>query len=467
MKICEHKILVLILFLSLIIRLSFYFYVTPWDSFVEEKIILYDDPYEYHSLALNLINHGEYTSGNKSSEALRTPLYPFFIFVIYYIFGIKPFVVIIFQILIELLSIFLIFLIIKKIFNKTSGFLGAIIYGINPLLIFYSNTLFSDSLLVFFMTLFFYLVSRVIENDNNNVKRYLNYIAVGFVLGLSTLLKPIIAYMIYPLLLYLFLYNYKKSFRYIILLVITYYMTVTPWMYHNYNKYGKFDLSTSKSHNLILLIAAPIKSTVETEKIHICASKLYLEADSLMIFDGKNPSVLSDFQKSKYWEKVAINYIVNNPGIFVVQFFNGVIHSFFNLNTTFISKYLGIKYYNEKPLQSKEYLNIIDLVKNWFIIKSASEKIIGGFIFSYLIFFYFLTVKGALIIFKKRQIPKKYSIFIFFIILYFILITGPMGLTRFTLPLIPYFIFFAAQGTFFYFEWFSKNNSYKLFEKEK
>ena len=120
--------------------------IKPWDETVLQNLILVFDALGYHNLGTSLLHHGIFPS------ALRTPGYPFFISLLYYIFGIKPWVVIICQIFIDSCTIILIYSLANSILDEKTATVAAGLYALDPIAIYYSNMLLTES---FFTFLFF------------------------------------------------------------------------------------------------------------------------------------------------------------------------------------------------------------------------------------------------------------------------------------------------------------------------
>src|SRR5581483_2188313 len=94
----------------------------------KEKVITDSDEVSYHTIATNVINYHTFSTLKDTLDAahlpptvnkphllclyhdsLRLPGYPFFVAIIYYIVGIKPYIAILVQILVSLLIVVLIY----------------------------------------------------------------------------------------------------------------------------------------------------------------------------------------------------------------------------------------------------------------------------------------------------------------------------------------------------------------------
>ena len=90
----ENKCLIITICFAIVLRLLFFFSIKPWDEQVVKNRILIDDAIGYHNLALDILEDVSFSS---FSSTQRTPGYPFFVAIIYSLFGVLPWVVLFVQ----------------------------------------------------------------------------------------------------------------------------------------------------------------------------------------------------------------------------------------------------------------------------------------------------------------------------------------------------------------------------------
>lgn len=150
------------------------------------------DALEYHNLALSLI------SGQSFSTDFRTILYPGFIGLTYFLFGVKPWLVIFLQIIIGGLSIVILYSAIQKILSEKTALFSALLLCIDPLLIMHSNQLHTEVLFISICLVAFYFLCVFFSSQTSLVR----YIALsGLFFGLATNIRPIALYIFIPVLL--------------------------------------------------------------------------------------------------------------------------------------------------------------------------------------------------------------------------------------------------------------------------
>lgn len=121
-------------------------------------------------------------------------------------------------------SVGILYLTGKRLFNNTSGLLGALFLAIAPLHIYYSQELRVYSLVTFAVCLINYFFIRLSENK---IKFYLGY----FIASLLVLFSDYMAYFIFPAhLLYIIFYERTLLKKYLVILGILF-IAWSPWLF--------------------------------------------------------------------------------------------------------------------------------------------------------------------------------------------------------------------------------------------
>ncbi|MEO0102589.1 MAG: glycosyltransferase family 39 protein, partial [candidate division WOR-3 bacterium] len=111
------------------------------------------DPLYHHQMAISILKGGWLAE----TSFFRAPLYPYFLALIYKIFGINLFIPRIIQILIGSGSCLLVYLIGKKIFSQKVGTIAGLAASLYPLLIYFDGELLLTNLLIFLILFGFFL----------------------------------------------------------------------------------------------------------------------------------------------------------------------------------------------------------------------------------------------------------------------------------------------------------------------
>lgn len=176
------KPLLRILILAFVVRMAFFLALKPWCPEVLSEKIIISDAIEYNRLALSILE----TKSFVEFTGLRTPGYPLFIAFIYAISGNATWLVLLMQVLINLLSIVVLFKIAESVFSRRIAIISSFIFAIDLHQALFSVSLYSDSVYVFLLLLsVFFLIKGIGEN------RYFWIIASGIIISISALHRPV------------------------------------------------------------------------------------------------------------------------------------------------------------------------------------------------------------------------------------------------------------------------------------
>ena len=214
---------------------------------------LFDTPTmdaEYHDQWAQSILKGEdYTGG----VFFRAPLYPYFLALIYKVFGHNYFIPRLIQFIIGSLSCVLIYLLGRKVFNRRTGIIAGVIASFYGVLIYFDGELQLPVMEVFLDMLFIFAFIRAREKPS--VKKW---ILCGIFLGLSALVRPNILLVGVALLVWILIRSTSngkirfsripksKSLIYAVCLVLGTILMILPVTFRNYIKGHDFVLISSQ-----------------------------------------------------------------------------------------------------------------------------------------------------------------------------------------------------------------------------
>lgn len=181
-----------------------------------------------------------------------------------------------FSLLISVLSIYLTYLIGKKLFNEKIGLLAAFFYSINGLLYVINIGQLSgdhvDTLFHFLFQLAVYFL--LIKSDQSDIKPG---VIVGFIAGLAFLTKWIMAFFILMVCITYFGFEKRnlKSWLYFSSSALTlFFLTISPWLFWIY---AKFPMETSLLYEGII---KPISGVVQNHEgswyYYVNAMRIYI-----------------------------------------------------------------------------------------------------------------------------------------------------------------------------------------------
>jgi 4-amino-4-deoxy-L-arabinose transferase-like glycosyltransferase len=205
----------------------------------------------YDALGWNLVNgHGFSASAGPPYEPLvfRTPGYPAFLAGIYAIAGHSPNAVRWTQIVLSVLTCFLLYALAARLMRPGAALLAAALYAISPAAAWFTSLLLTESNQAFLLVLAIYLVCVCAS-----AKRWYLYVGLGVVLAVAALSRPDYELLAVPLLAVLWLsagFSRAVALR-IGAAFVCFCALLVPWMWRNEARFGEFTLATGTGHTLI------------------------------------------------------------------------------------------------------------------------------------------------------------------------------------------------------------------------
>lgn len=426
----EHKRLIIIFLIAVSLRLLVFIAVGSWQDEVLKERILVGDAYGYHKIAVNLLENNVFSTSESSPydpNVFRTPIYPFFLVSLYAIFGYKPYIAILFHLIIGSVTCVLTYKIGRTFFNEKIALLAGLFVAFEYSNILYSNMLFTETLFTFlFIVHIYFLVKFLLTNKNGE----LVYSAIF--LGLSTLCRPVSIYFFIFLIGIFFLHfreNLRKGILKYSILTLVFLLTIAPWMIRNYIVSGKFLVSSAQEEvmhwNLPLLI--------KLKEVHPQQAEKFQNPDH-------NTSKTGNKNQGISIKKNTINAVLSNSKRYIA----GMMRFFLMLSSSGYSHLLGLPYYEiEREDWSKRPWEMVKIAIQK---KSMLEWFFICFITSFLMFLYSTMCFGIYMSIREKKFLKEIILFIF-IIAYFTIATGPIAYcSRYRTPIMPYIILLSCYG---------------------
>lgn len=204
------------------------------------------------------------------------------------------------------------------------------------------------------------------------------------------------------------------------------------------------------NYNTAFTIKRKSTKSISEIKDDLYQNRVLMRGDSMRI--ANNNFHLSNIQK-----QVALEYIKNNKWEYVKTNTVGI----FNLYTS-----LGYKAFLDRfsRIESRagHDADFDKVSASWERFKSMSPLYLSFAIvyLLYLLFLYCLSFVGLYSLFKHKKLILLLSLLS--IIGYFTILTGVVGLSRYKLPISPYYILFATTGLLFLVERMKKQSNKKI-----
>ena len=349
---------------------------------------------EWGTMLYNLENHhmlsARSVNGTPVPNLFMPPLYALFLFVIKTIFIHEDsFLNVIFfiQLLLSLLSIYLMFLIFLKIFNQKISLIGTFLYAIFPLNIYAVSQISSITLQMFLINLFLLYFIKIF-----NQTKHTDLIFFSIFSALLILLRG--EFFLFVFFSIIFLMIKSKSFTKYFLSSLLIIILISPYLYRNYTIFNVLTITKSTGYNL--LKGNNPKSKVEGIRMFGAIHKVVPELkDKLVNLEKKGPIAEHDLKKDQILLDQAVKFIKEDPK----KYFNLYIQKFISfLFVDINSSYPN--YYSFFHLLPKIILSIGTLIG---IIMTASFRVN---LQNYFILFYLLNIS----LFSVFFILPRYSL---------------------------------------------------------
>ena len=421
---------ILIVLFALLIRLIILILAHPWS-----EPVLMDDDQCYALMGEYILDNGNFAFQNIIPEiysSIRTPGYPLFITIIYFLFGKHLWLIPLFQVLLDTGTVLLVYFMAMELFKSIAiSRITAFLYSISISSIMYTQVLLNETLFVFTFTLSAFLAMKAIHKNN-----HIYFIIAAIALGTSAYVRPLVIY--FPVMLgfiLLFVKNISIPRRLSLFLVFitTFFLVISPWQFHNLNKYGHYKMTSIGGYSLYNYNVCIVKSykfnksTLEIKKEHL-----------------KDVEHISNpFEKSAALQKHAFEFIKNHPLDYAKYHFIGIIRMYLGTSKAFIFKLLGVK---DTDVNKNGYKSLTEkIIRN---IYAPHEYFLTLILSGINMMLYLFAFFGMYKLWKTKHRNVLLAVLLILIILYLTNITSVIGSLRYKQPIIPFYLIFSSVGLY-------------------
>jgi 4-amino-4-deoxy-L-arabinose transferase-like glycosyltransferase len=210
--------------------------------------ILWPDSLSYLKFAMNIAANGSFAL----HKVYETPLYPMFLSLFLKLLPKAPltgWLIILAQHLLGIASTFLLWRGGRRLFNESAAVIGALLFTVNPVVLYYEHVVHTETLFIFLLCCLFYRVLRMADSPTSRDAIELALWCVAL-----TLTRPVAKILVLTVLLWLLLKVRKPgpALARGLVLVLTYSVLLLPWMTSNYANFGFFGISKGEGKNLLI-----------------------------------------------------------------------------------------------------------------------------------------------------------------------------------------------------------------------
>lgn len=449
-----NRALVLVVLLALVIRVALFVAVSPWDEqVVQDAILVHDAGGEggYQDLALGLLESGSFDTFG----AFRTPGYPVFLAGLYRVFGVRPWVALLVQLLTNVGCVIMVYSWGRAALSRRTSIIAATLFAVEPHVVLYSLALRTETLFVAA-----FLASVLLLTYGLQRGRFGLVVGSGLLLGVSTLIRPIAQF--FPLVaagLVLGFPRIRWSFRMRALVgfVFAFLLILSPWLCRNYFEFGYAGLSSAQGGNLLFYNAAYAEVDRTGRSVREVRAELAKEAQERgakgrvevggdVVVQGatwKDDERINPFENARVFRAVAIEHMRANWSHCIRRHVRGMLNTFVSLSTIEISRALGLEA-AKMPLDLFAARGVSESAAAFLKTKSRHEIAIGLCVGAFLLITYLAAVVGTVSMLRAGQ--TTHWIAAALVVLYFSILTGVIGLARYRLPMVPFYIVVSAAG---------------------
>ena len=286
----------------------------------------------------------------------------------------------------------------------------------------YANMIMSDTLFQFFIILMVWFFIKFV-----NERRYFYGIIYSIALAASVLTKPVIVYFIFANVLLFIWVSFKRASLKPFLISLVPMIVLFTYQYRNYRQTGVFEVSSIVTQNVLDFNI--YFYLVKTEGLQTADSTVS-SIDSIAELKGTYKN------KVAFKKKHSVPIVMKRPVSYFVYHTKGMagffldpgrfdLVNFFNLNAEKINGLLS--QINEVGLKGA----LAFLFKHSFVLLITLGIIFLVNIFKFICFIGFIF---------QRNSNKYIKWFMLFLIFYIAFLTGPLGVSRYMMPLTPLYI---------------------------
>jgi 4-amino-4-deoxy-L-arabinose transferase-like glycosyltransferase len=435
------------LLVALILRVALFIGMKPWNSPAYEHKVISADAIGYNELAHNLLNYGEFSRKKGQLSTDVPPGYPLFVASIYFLFGYRPYVVALVQILIGVASCLILYKLAKTMFDERLGLIAGYLLAFEYVSIMFEQVLYNDTLFTFFFLLAIYFLVNYLKTKR---MRHLAY--VGVLLGLAVLCRPIGMYFPLMLIFFFVLGFIKRGLKFInpltsgIVVVLFFSLTISPWLIRNYIVFGPPLTFASRKATAFIWFAGSLEQARTGVDFKVALTRVNREFENLIKDKNLSPS-----QIDQYKEKFFLNKVLKHPLNFVKAQLIGVMALYLGHGRSTLAYLLGFKdgwlHSQRNQLHSIGAFFQQEVWSSLQGIMHSGSRWLKLFIFIMLFLFaMFYICVGAGFIYMLRDKRLWEVTLLMCNIFYFTVTSIPTTTMRYRIPLMPYMIILAAYA---------------------
>ena len=193
------------------------------------------DAYQYDAIGWNIASGAGFSIHPGVPTPERAPGFPFFLSIVYSLFGHSLLIATLAQAALGALICLLLYDITRRLFDERTAMAAALFVCFFPVSVAYTGLLLSETLFTFFFVLSMWLFVR-----SEGGEKKVQLVFSGAALGLTTLIRPTTILFPAGIFIALLLSGTGRPFRKTALAVLAFVLVILPWTARNYVRFGVF-----------------------------------------------------------------------------------------------------------------------------------------------------------------------------------------------------------------------------------
>jgi len=405
-------------------------------------VIYQPDSRMYMGLAEGLLLHGDlsYPETPEKPNMERMPGYPLFLAFLLTLFSGSYLGVVSFQALLDSMSCVLVGVLGERV-RPGTGLLAGILAAININMLSYAFFVLNDSLFLLIFLLGIVGLVRFMGTPS-----WKSVTISGVLLGLGTLVRPVLFYFplfLLPFLWIFLLWNKRMSFvrstGHVLALGAAFAMLVTPWLMRNYSLGGRFQLTSQAGEHLAQYVVPFVWQYSKGIPFIEGMKKMNRDMEKEAEKEGVDWNTLGPLEQSERRVDMAVSILKKEPLPAIAKaWLYGMVKNLFAPAVVDLSYLLAVErphfFYTQGKTLLDRGVNFVKGIKGWF-----GWVVVGSLVLMPIV--RLAQLWGLVWLFRKDAWVG--GIFVL-IIGYFLLVSGPVGYAKYRLPFEPLLIVLLA-----------------------
>jgi hypothetical protein len=219
------KKILLITFTALLLRLGFIFLVP------QEKV-LSGDQVQYETIAMNITTGHGFSLIPGVPTPRRAPAYPYFLTLVYLVFGHSFTAVRVLQVVLSALTCTLLYKIAREISDESTAAIAAWLLVVYWPLYIYCGALITETIFTFLLAVFALFLMKWLRGHS-----FKHALVSGAFLGLAAMTRPVVLYLPLIVLIYVLITS-RKLIAHSAMFLLAFLAVCVPWSVRNYTLFG-------------------------------------------------------------------------------------------------------------------------------------------------------------------------------------------------------------------------------------